>query len=80
MLVEGMAPLDVLVKRLDLTIGQFCYEIGVDESTYRRWRKNGLAHLSHVQAKKLDGLLRSVGLTIQDLPDNLTRHVPSKSA
>ena len=79
LLVEGMAPLDVLVNRLDMTIGQFSDSIGIDDSTYRRWRTKGIAHLNHLQAKRLDGLLRSVGLSIQDLPDSLSKHVPSKS-
>lgn len=79
LVVEGMSPLDVAVKRLGLTIEEFCDEIGVNSSTYRRWRSNGIAHLDHVQAKNLDRMLRSVGLSIQDLPDSLAKY-PTKKA
>jgi transcriptional regulator with XRE-family HTH domain len=80
LLVEGMAPLDVLLKRLGFTQEQFCSELGIGTSTYRRWRLSGIASLDHVQAKRLDAMLRSVGLSIQDLPDSLTRYAPSKNA
>ncbi|MFM2430723.1 MAG: hypothetical protein RLZZ511_1936 [Cyanobacteriota bacterium] len=73
LVVEGMSPLDVAVKRLGLTIEAFCGEIGIDSSTYRRWRSGGTAHLDHVQAKNLDRMLRTVGLSIQDLPDSLAK-------
>lgn len=80
LLVEGMAPLDVLVNRLDMTIEQFCKSIGINDSTYRRWRTKGIAHLTHLQAKRLDALLRTIGLSIQDLPDSLAKHIPIQSA
>jgi DNA-binding transcriptional regulator YiaG len=73
LVVEGMSPLDVAVKRFGLTIEAFCREMNVTSATYRKWRSDGLAHLDHVQAKKLDKMLRDVGLSIQDLPDSLAR-------
>ena len=80
LIVEGLAPLEVLYKRLGLTQEQFCFELGVTPSSYRRWRSSGVASLDHLQAKKLDSMLRSVGLSIQDLPDDLGRRNPIKSA
>jgi hypothetical protein len=77
--VEGMSPLDVLVKRLGITIQQFCDQLSIDDSTYRRWRLKGIATMTHVQARKLDLLLRGVGLSIQDLPDSLVK-LPLKNA
>jgi transcriptional regulator with XRE-family HTH domain len=77
LVIEGMSPLDVAVKRLGLTIEAFCEEIGINSSTYRRWRSGGIAHLDHVQAKNLDRMLRGVGLSIHDLPDSLVK-VPTK--
>lgn len=79
MSVEGMSPLDVLVKRLGITIQLFCDELDIDDSTYRRWRTKGIATLTHIQARKLDALLRIAGLSIQDLPDSLMR-LPPKNA
>jgi hypothetical protein len=79
LVIEGMSPLDVAVKRLGLTIEAFCSEIGINSSTYRRWRSAGVAHLDHVQAKNLDRMLRTVGLSIHDLPDSLVKH-PTKKA
>ena len=79
LIVEGMAPMDVLLKRLGLTQPQFCSELGIGVATYQRWRASGIAtSLNHVQAKKLDAMLRSLGLSIQDLPDDLTRRTPDK--
>jgi transcriptional regulator with XRE-family HTH domain len=81
LIVEGMAPMDVLLKRLGLTQSQFCAELGVAVATYQRWRASGVAaSLNHIQAKKLDSMLRTIGLSIQDLPDDLTRREPNKSA
>jgi hypothetical protein len=77
--VEGMSPLDVLVKRLGTTIQAFCDDLDIDDSTYRRWRLKGIATLTHIQARKLDSLLRKAGLSIQDLPDSLMK-LPPKSA
>ncbi len=74
LLVDGMSPLDVLVLRLDMSIKDFCDYIGVEDRSFRRWRKTGVVTLSHKQAKRLDTLLRRVGLTIQDLPDDLMKY------
>jgi transcriptional regulator with XRE-family HTH domain len=81
LLVEGMSALDVLLARLSLTQEQFCEELGFHRSSYQRWKTGGLVtSLNHVQAKKLDLLLRRVGLSIQDLPDDVHPYSPSKSA
>ena len=81
LIVEGMSALDVLVARLGLTQRQFCDEIGVHRSTYQRWKEKGLVtKLSHVQAKQLDLMLRRVGLSIQDLPDDVQPYCPNKNA
>ena len=79
LLIDGMSPLDVLVARLDMSILEFCDYLGVEDRSFRRWRKTGVANLSHKQAKRLDALLRSLGMTIQDLPDDLMKH-SSKNA
>lgn len=78
-MVDGMSPLDVLVSRLDMSILEFCEYVGIKDSTFRRWRVRGLANMNHQQAKRLDALLRRLGLTIQDLPDDLMKH-PLKNA
>jgi transcriptional regulator with XRE-family HTH domain len=81
LIVEGMSPMDVLLKRLGLTQPQFCAELGIAVATYQRWRASGVAaSLNHIQAKKLDSMLRTVGLSIQDLPDDLKRRSPAESA
>ena len=80
LIVEGMSPLDVLLARLGLTQGQFCVELGVSASAYKRWREKGLVtKLNHHQAKKFDLMLRRVGLSIQDLPDDVRRHQTNES-
>jgi hypothetical protein len=79
LVVEGMSPLDVAVKRFGLTIEAFCCEMEITSATYRRWRSVGLAHLDHVQSKKLDRMLREVGLSIQDLPDSLAKNPQTKT-
>jgi len=77
--VEGMSPLDVLVKSLGMTIQQFCEVLEIDDSTYRRWRLKGIATMTHIQARTLDLLLRRVGYSIQDLPDSLMKLPPKKA-
>jgi hypothetical protein len=80
LIVEGMSPLDVLLARLSLTQGQFCTELGVSPSAYKRWREKGIVtKLNHLQAKKFDSMLRRVGLSIQDLPDDVRRHDTQKA-
>ena len=73
LVVEGKAPLDVLLDLLGTTQKEFCWRVGIDSSTYRRWKtgKNP-PNMTLEQAKKLDSELRRVGLTIQDLPNALT--------
>ena len=81
MVVEGMSALDVLLARLSLTQEQFCDELGFHRSSYQRWKSGGLVtSLNHVQAKKLDLMLRRVGLSIQDLPDDVKRCQANESA
>lgn len=72
LIVEGQAPLDVLVELLDLTIKEFCFRVGIDDRTYRRWKSRSTPpNLTLGQAKKLDLELQRIGLTIHDLPDVL---------
>ena len=73
LVVEGRSPLDVLLQLLDVTQKEFCWRVGIDGSTYRRWKtgKNP-PNMTLEQAKKLDSELRRVGLTLQDLPSALT--------
>jgi hypothetical protein len=81
LMVEGMSALDVLLARLGLTQEQFCEELGFHRTAYQRWKVGGLVtSLNHVQAKKLDSMLRRVGLSIQDLPDDVHPYKPNKSA
>jgi DNA-binding transcriptional regulator YiaG len=81
LIVEGMSALDVLVARLGLTQTEFCAELGVNRSSYQRWKTKGLVtKLNHIQAKKLDSMLRRVGLSIQDLPDDVHCYRPNESA
>jgi hypothetical protein len=81
LLVEGMSALDVLLARLGLTQRKFCDEMEIHRSTYDRWRRKGLiTDLDHVRAKKLDAMMRNVGLSIQDLPDDVNVYSPDKSA
>jgi transcriptional regulator with XRE-family HTH domain len=79
LLMDGKSPLDVMIERLALKQKEFCHEIGIDTSTYRRWRQGKPASLSVAQAKAIDLKLREIGLSIQDLPDDLSRY-QSKSA
>ncbi len=81
LIVEGMSPLDVLLARLGITQTAFCHELEVSRTTYQRWKAGGvITSLNHRQAKKLDTMLRSVGLSIQDLPDDVHLYQPQKSA
>ncbi len=79
LVVEGMSPLDVAVRRFGITIEAFCSEMEITSATDRRWRSVGLAHMDHVQAKKLDQMLRAVGLSIQDLPHSLEKRQTQKA-
>jgi hypothetical protein len=81
LIVEGMSPLDVLLARLDLTQGEFCEAMAVSRSSYKRWRENGvITKLNHRQVKTFDSLLRSVGLSFQDLPDDVKPFHSEESA
>jgi hypothetical protein len=72
LIVEGKAPLDVLVELLGLTIKEFCFRVGIDDRTYRRWRSRSTPpNMTLSQVKKLDLELQRVGLCIHDLPDIL---------
>lgn len=82
LLIEGKAPLDVLVERLGITQKQFCLILDIgDTSTYRSWRAGKPPRWSTWQAKKLDELMRQAGLAgIQDLPDDLSRYGANQKA
>jgi transcriptional regulator with XRE-family HTH domain len=73
LVVAGKSALDVLLELLDITQKDFCDVMEIDTSTFRRWRQGKPTRLTHVQAKTLDKLLRKIGLTIQDLPDDLSK-------
>jgi len=71
-MVEGRAPLDVAVELLGLTIKEFCFRVGVDDRTYRRWKsRNTPPTMTLEQAKNLDLELKSIGLSLHDLPNVL---------
>jgi hypothetical protein len=73
-MVTGKAPLDVAVDLLGISIKEFCYRIGIDDRTYRRWRSRSTApNMTLEQAKKLDVELKSIGFSIHDLPNVLTQ-------
>jgi DNA-binding transcriptional regulator YiaG len=81
LLVMDQSPLDVLLERLNMTQKDFCAYLGYqDSSSYRKWRKGQPMNLPHIQAKRLDRLMREAGLNgIQDLPDDLRPYKPQSA-
>lgn len=69
---EGESPLKAVRQALGgLSREKFAARIGAVSTTVKRWEEGGKIMLTLEQAKNLNRELRSLGMTIEDLPDNL---------
>lgn len=81
LLIEGRAPLDVLIEMLGESQKQFCRDLDdLDTSTYRKWRQGVPPSLTPRRWKILTEKMARIGLTPADLPDNFGVYQSSKSA
>jgi transcriptional regulator with XRE-family HTH domain len=69
---EGKAPMRVIRDQLGLTQPEFAVRLGVGVSTVSRW-ENGLSPVTLTirQIKTFELMLQEVGITLQQLPDDL---------
>ena len=69
---EGEAPLKAIREKLNMTQEQFAQTIGVGPVSVSRW-ENGASvpRLTIAQVKKLSALIQQLGITIDNLPDNI---------
>lgn len=72
MLREGEAPLKTIRVKLGLTQEQLAREIGVTSVTISRWER-GVAPATFTvpQIKAFSRLLARIGMTVDNLPDDL---------
>jgi transcriptional regulator with XRE-family HTH domain len=72
--VEGDPPMKQIREKLGLTQQEFAGRLGVAMSTLSRWENGkGNALLSAGQFKILLSDLEPYGITLKDLPDDLSR-------
>ena len=69
---EGKSPMKVIREQLGLTQPQFAVQLNVAVSTVSRW-ENGKSPVTLTirQFKTLDDMLRELGMTVHNLPDNM---------
>lgn len=69
---EGESPLKAIRKALGLSQTELAVKIGVSLPTISRWENGHTpATFTVPQIKALNALLRQLGLTIDNLPDDL---------
>lgn len=75
---EGESPLKAIRKALgNLSREKFAARIGTVSSTVKRWEEGGNILLTLEQAQNLNRELRSLGMTIEDLPSKLGPYAES---
>ncbi|MFM2429822.1 MAG: hypothetical protein RLZZ511_1035 [Cyanobacteriota bacterium] len=75
---EGESPLKAIRKALgNLSREKFAVRIGTVSSTVKRWEEGGKILLTLEQAQNLNRELRTLGMTIEDLPVNLGPYAES---
>jgi ribosome-binding protein aMBF1 (putative translation factor) len=75
---EGESPLKAVRKALgNLSREKFAARIGTVSSTVKRWEEGGKIMLTLEQAKNLNRELRSLHMTIEDLPNSLGPYAES---
>jgi DNA-binding transcriptional regulator YiaG len=78
---EGRSPLKDLRTELGMSQETFGHAIGVSLRTVGRWESGkNIPSFTIPQMKALDRLLRTIGKTIQDLPDSFAPVIDQESS
>jgi|GEM_PF-561493 len=73
---EGEVVLRAIRESLEMSQEQFAREMGCSVSSINRWeRGKGSPALSIPQIKQFNRLLRRIGMTVENLPDDITSPV-----